>query len=345
MIRSTGMRRTISGFIFGSLFISFLFVIPVNTIPSASAQENPQTQFNFHFPENSKEMEVGPGDPMQVVFDGTIELLHWIPQARQVVVSLRVDTVYDETFSERASRNTWIASVSPVIVFLDPANKVVPIHVVVKASYGENTDVHYRIVLSGTWQANPGDEGDVEPYELFSHTIQFYNIQVSASHAFTTGFPGETRLYTLTIMNQGNGEDYYEVSVEDEVWKKHLEPRGWIIEMPYETTELVLPDETVNFTFKVHGPLDRWPDIWTTRVSSINLIIESAAAKDAGFYDTDGRSQEFRRYAVYYQEKGTRYDLEPCLVIMMLPVVLILAVNLILTARWRIERWKRENLP
>jgi len=324
----------------------FLVLILFQLLPFASdnaSAQNPQTQFNFLFPESTLPIEVGPGDAQQVIFEGEIEMKHFIPQARQVLVSLNWEIRYDED-SVRPSIKGWTASVSPVQMFLDPLNKVFPIRVVVKSTLGENKDVHYTIILSGTWRSIPGGEGGtIGEFPLHVYTLQYYNIRIFSPHAFTTGFPGEARTYTLSIMNQGNGPDFYEIHFDD--LEEHLEPTGWVIRAPSWKTETIAPSEMVNYTFEVHGPQKRWPELWKTRVSEIPLRVESGAARKSGFVDEMGRSTDFRRYSVFYQEKGTRYDIEPCMFCMMAPVILLILINMVVVVSRRFARGKRENLP
>lgn len=271
------------------------------------------TYVEFSFPTRQKEIDVGPGDPIMVQFKGKVRYISPkpLPMERQIILSLNVECVHDPTSPQ--PNGSWVASNSPVLlVFNARDDDWQDITVNVRATPFERMGVTHNIILGGTWMVNPGSSGNIEPYSLTVTASQFFMLRVSSKHTLITGYPGERRHYSIEIKNQGNGMDAFNIHFEN---IDSLETAGFAIISYEQKTGLLGPDESGFFSFDVIGPQSFV--LWRTRVSEIAMTITSEGSEQ------NLMSVEKMASSVFYQERGTYYDIEPCLGTMLFVLVLV----------------------
>ena len=195
----------------------------------------------------------------------------------------------------------------------------------------ENKDVSYDIVLSGTWQANPGGSGVIDPFTLTSTSTQYFQIRVTSLDSFTTGYPGESRSFSLHVKNDGNGPDAFNIEIENQ---ESLYRAGFAFIYHAKRTEMIGANQIANYTFEVIGPKTFVP--WQTRITEVALVVSSEGAmKGAGI-------SEIIKYSVFYQEKGTHYDIEPCLGAMLF-IMIMLPISFFFIKRYRLKRRRKRT--
>jgi len=291
--------------------VILLSLIPFYRAPTAAGQPMDDTVdvvFDFEG-EVVKKVPVGPGDPHMVQFKGKVSITNIIPQGRQILVNLSCETDYVETGGPTLSK--WKTTVTPPYLVFDPSMPEHEITVTVLANQWEYKDAMYNIIIGGRWQKNPGSSGIIKPFVLTGIAAQYSIVRLNSPHSFITGFPGEKRQYTLEISNDGNGVDWFEVRFLNE---DSLKDTGFaIIRESYRTQE-VKPGESINYSFEIIGP--RSPVLWRSRISEISIEVSSVSAEIRGF--------ETMSFSIFYQEKGTYYDIEPCVIIMSIISMLLI---------------------
>ena len=300
-----------SKFIYSLLGLAVLLsLILIYKSPSAAGQDSNKVFVEFDFDEVTKKINVGPGDPSLVQFKGKVRIKTFIPQGRQVLVNLTCEEEIIE--SAGPSIGDWVAVISPPTLVFDPTIQENEVTVTVRCTQYEYMNAMAKITIGGRWQNNPGNSGEIKEFTLTAVAAQYSMIRLNAPHSFITGFPGEERPYTLQVTNEGNGEDWFQVKIINE---ENLIDTGFVIVHKTRRTDAVQPGETVNFTFDVIG--SRSMSLWRSRISEVALEVSSVNAEKHS-------SPEKMSYSVFYQEKGTYYDIEPCVVIMSLISILLL---------------------
>ncbi len=277
--------------------IVLLSVIPIYNSPSAAGQELEKVYIEFDFDPAVQSIQVGPGDPCMVQFKGKARITTFIPQGRQVLVNLSYEIFNDDP----TLPSIWVAAISEPTIIFDPTVQENDVTVTVRCPPFEIKNVMYRIKLGGQWQINPGTSGYIdEPFTLTVVTAQYSMVRINSPHSFVTGYPGEQRQYTLQVKNDGNGEDWFEVKFMNQ---DSLVETGFALVYETKKTEKVQPGETVNFTFDIIGP--RSTVLWRSRISEVSIEVSSLSAEKVG-------THEKLSYSVFYQEKGTYYDVTFC---------------------------------
>ncbi len=293
------------------IFILMLNYIVIET-PEAAAQEIQSKYIEFEFQQRHWDIDVGPGDSKLLRLKGKVRFISPFPSGRQVVLNLKIKCTHDPDSEE--SLGGWRATVSPPIMSFNTGEQDVwrDITVTVIAYQFDNKGATYDVELGGNWRVNPGTTGDIEPYVLSVTANQYYMLRVSSINSFITGYPGERRTYTLDIMNQGNGLDSFEI---DFLNLDSLEEAGFVIIAHKKETDDILPDQSANFTFDIIGP--QKSTFYRTRVTEVALVVTSEGSGKNELFP------EFMHSSVFYQERGTYYDIEPCLASMLIILILI----------------------
>ena len=315
-----------------TFFLLFTLVLLLITasFPIVAAQEAEKSYFEFEFDRNYDDMNVGPSDSKRVTFKGKIKYITQIPQARQVAIRLKANVIHDPTST--TSKGSWLASITPPILYMNSLQQEEDIRVQVLGYPFENKDVTYDIVLSGTWQANPGGSGVVDPFTLTSTSTQYFQIRVTSLDSFTTGYPGERRSFTLNVKNDGNGPDAFNIDFDKPI-QESLISIGFVFIYNTKRTEMIGANQIANYTFEVIGP--KKFVAWQTRITEVALIVSSDAATKSG-------GSEVIKYSVFFQEKGTHYDIEPCLGAMAL-IMIILPLTFFFSKRYLLRRRRKRT--
>jgi|ETNmetMinimDraft_26_1059896.scaffolds.fasta_scaffold06776_2 hypothetical protein len=293
-------RNKISKYICSLLgLVVLLSLIPLYMSPSAAAQDSDKVFVEFDFKEVSKDIEVGPGDPCLVQFKGKARIKSFIPQGRQVLVSLSCDAKNVDT--ARPSLDGWSAVVTPPIIIFDPTILENEITVTVQCAQYEYMNAMADIIIGGRWQNNPGGSGKIKDFSLTAVAAQYSMIRLNSPHSFNTGYPGQQRQYTLEVTNEGNGVDWFDIRITNE---DTLEDTDFVVLRETRITEKVQPGETANFTFDIIGP--RTFTLFRSRISEVSIEVTSVSSENQG-------SPETMSYSVFYQEKGTYYDISLCM--------------------------------
>lgn len=314
------------------LLFALVLLLVIASFPIVAAQENEKSNFEFTFEEgNYQEMKVGPSHSKRVSFRGKIKYVTSIPQARQIAINLRVNPIHDP--SSAPSKGAWLASVTPPVLYMNSLQEEEDIRIDVLGYPFENKDVSYDIVLSGTWQANPGGSGVIDPFTLTSTSTQYFQIRVTSLDSFTTGYPGERRSFSLHVKNDGNGPDAFNIEFDKPI-QESLISIGFVFIYNTKRTEMIGANQIANYTFEVIGPKTFVP--WQTRITEVALIVSSEGAMKGG------GGSEIIKYSVFYQEKGTHYDIEPCLGAMLL-IMIILPLSFFFIKRYRLKRRRKRT--
>ena len=320
------------GILFRRLWVVIILFLPLVCIFPVGSGQGPSWEvtdehFEFIFDESSKEIKVGPGNPCMVTFRGTVRIITQIPQGRQVVVNLKAEMKHDP--DSPTPKGSWDPAFAPSILYFDPTMLENAVSMTVLCHQFENKGVTFNINIGGTYQVNPGPSGVIEsPHVLQVTAAQYFRSRVTSPETFNTGYPGERRQFTIEIKNDGTGLDSFQVEFEN---IGSLTKAGFVIEYNSLETEDILPEETANYTFWVTGPEKH--SIWKSGIHDIDLVISSEGGGNTG------RPDEMR-YTVFYQEKGTYYDTELCLGVMLLPLILL---PIFCFCIWGFRKWEEYN--
>jgi hypothetical protein len=268
------------------------------------------------------EADVGPGDSGVAFFEGEVVATGTaLGNFQQLIIDLRADA------------GNWGAAVIPSRVILRPEppfrEASHPITVVVRAPpYEHYTNVEdgyppHSVNLTGVWQAVPGTAGTgsgaVEPQMLRVSVRQFYRLLVDSPDPFLEAWPGTERKFALVIINQGNGEDKFKISVEN---RDILTVAGWSVTI--DKPEIDVPYRGKGKVEITVSPPLHFISLWRTQVIEIALKITSERSITAN--EEYGTLIEDRIYPVFYYERGFYYSIEAMILTFIIVIVIIMFV-------------------
>ena len=188
-----------------SLFLPILNIIPGSDAELGSQLPGPP-QVYIELLEFNKTANVGPGDDGVVTFDGLVHVTK--PSATSLIVTLS------------ATADLVAVSVSPVTLPFEGNEEEKPFSVSARANSGESAETVATVVVTGTWQLNPGSiTGTAQPPEGVTARVsiaQFYEFSLSSNMLKAETKGSDSVEFELTIQNEGNGLDTFRIKVENE---------------------------------------------------------------------------------------------------------------------------------
>jgi len=267
--RGHGRRRSLSAI--PSVFL-LLLIIAMVLAPSASAG---YVYCRFEAGKVYEEIDVEPGAQTSYTFETTLKVTRAPTSGAQQIILM---------FSASTDEPGWGASVIPpvTVVNMGPSILIYLIHlkVVVSAPQDAPFNTMANATIAGTWELNPGlVRGEIDPIVFTCAPTQYHYIEGYVKDGgFTRVRPGEKASYTLLLTNFGNGEDRYNITVEETVLRS-IEKEGFAVVIPENTVD-VAPWEEVAVKVDVYGPRGwKQSSPWKTRLTMIPIVITSEYAQ------------------------------------------------------------------
>lgn len=240
--------RTVFGL---GLLILAMMVMAV--LPGVSGQILPS--FTWSTDSANKEVDVAPGSTGAVTFHCTLQ----VNTGSQIQVQV----------SLQAQAGGWGVTVAPP-GFTCPnpeQDYTIPIDIVVIAPIGAPRE-NRNIIVTGTWQSGNGLVGDVQSLQLVAQVKPYYMMDVSSSNPNIQVNPGESVTFEIKITNQGNYEDRYKISIENQ---KDLTDAGWSV--PTIGVVTIQSKEVKSVQIPLETPQD-WT-VWKNDLQVIRVRVSS----------------------------------------------------------------------
>jgi len=153
--------------------------------------------------------DVEPGNSGLVTFTGTVSV---DIQAGSAVQDVRIEL-------RVSSEHGWDATITPEIVMLNPGTEEKQFMATIRVPTETSTTVDAIITVGGTampFPAGPADdETEIDPLYGTIIVDQYFRYEVASDPHYIEAEPGEEVQFKVTVRNEGNGKDQFEISVSN----------------------------------------------------------------------------------------------------------------------------------
>ena len=281
------------------LFVYLTTIILIGTviifIPDKTMAVPPDVTLSFD--ESEVEIDVGTGESSIGTFNGRITSRN---HAQPIEVNLAVEVGYGQT------------TIDPMSLILGVGINEETFQVTVRGDPFSSVGTH-PIIVTGTAQNIPGGIiYDLESLEGIIKIKPYMIIRVNSTDHDITGKAGENVEISMTITNQGNYYEHYEVSLSD---KNEPNVENWEVSTIMDMPLLAMPGQNHTIILKITIPNDV-PDGKYEIIMSIS-----------GGVDSEGTAFE-QGYSLYInvQSGGFSAYTWPWLVSAIIVVLLIIVV-------------------
>jgi len=185
------------------------------------------------------------------------------------------------------------ATVSPNTLVFSGGGKQ-SITVTVKENFGTSSTTPDMVTISGTAQEAVGAPTAVAPATAIINIRQYYRITVSTDTPYVETTPGKPVYFNLVLENNGNGEDTFFMTVEDEALKA-LSDEGWVVQIGNPKPVVMEKDKRI---IQITAQTPQRTTIWKNEIVRIPIEVSSENARQAAGLNI------VEQYPVYIRLRG-----------------------------------------